>query len=121
MKKKTLKFGEEELFLQVTQYRNNGNIAILAYTEEEPYGDITINLLGFSIDEDEGFINSITKDSGLEQELIKAGIIKEVITTVKYNMGRYDMVIFNIEKLKEYDPIGVEKYQKNRENQEEFE
>ena len=43
MKKKTLKFREEELFLQVTQYKNNGNIAILAYTEEEPYGDITIN------------------------------------------------------------------------------
>ena len=89
---KTLKFKENELFLQVTQYRNSGNLAILAYTEE-PYGDITINLPSYFIDEDEGFINSITKDSGLEQKLIKEGIIKEVISTVQYNMGKYDLAV----------------------------
>lgn len=119
--KKTLKFKENELFFQVTQYKNDGNLAILAYTEEEPYGDITTNLSGYFVDEDEGFINSITKDSGLEQKLIKEGIIKEVITTVDYNMGKYDLVVFDIEKLKEYDPIGVKKYQQIIENEEEFE
>ena len=40
--RKTLKFKGENLTLQVSQYRNNGRIAILAYTEEEPYSDITI-------------------------------------------------------------------------------
>lgn len=120
-KKKTLKFKENEIFLQVSQYRNNGNLAILAYTEEEPYGDITINLSGFSVDEDEGFINAITKDSGLEQKLIKEGIIKEIITTVQYNMGKYDLVVFDIEKLKEYDLKGIEEYKKLKENEEEFE
>lgn len=117
--KKTLKFKEEELFLEVGQYRNEGNLAILAYTKEELYGDITINLLGFSVNKDEGFINSITKDSGLEKELIKAGIIKKVVKTVKYNMGKYDLVVFDLEKLKEYDFSGIEKYQK--ENEEELE
>lgn len=121
MKEKTLKFKENELFLRVGQYKNTGNIAILAYTKEELYGDITINLSGFSVDEGEGFINSITKDSGLEQKLIKEGIIEEVITTVKHKMGKYDMVVFNMEKLKEYDPTGVEKYNKIIENEEEFE
>lgn len=120
-KRKTLKFKNNDLFIQVTQYQSNGNLAILAYTEEEPYGDITINLPGFSIDEDEGIINAITKDSGLEQKLIKEGIIKEVITTVKYNMGKYDFVVFDMEKLKEYDPKGIEKYQQSFEEEEELE
>ena len=121
MKEKTLKFKENELFLRVGQYKNTGNIAILAYVKEELYGDITINLSGFSIDKGEGFINAITKDSGLEKKLIKEGIIEEVITTVNHNKGRYDMVVFNIEKLKEYDPTGVQKYNEIIENEEEFE
>ena len=37
-KKKTLKFKGNKLSLQVTQYRNNGNLSILAYTGGEPYG-----------------------------------------------------------------------------------
>lgn len=119
--RKTLKFKKNNLFIQVTQYRNNGNLAILAYTDEEPYGDITINLPGYSIDEDEGIINAITKDSGLEQKLIDEGIIKEVITTVNYNMGKYDFVVFDMEKLKEYDPKGMQKYQQSFEDEEELE
>ena len=120
-KTKTLKFKGDKLYLQVSQYRNNGNLAILADTKEEPYGDITVNLSGFSVEKNEGFINSITKDSGLEKKLIKDGIIKEVITTVNYNIGKYDMVVFDIEKLKEYDPTGVKEYQKTIENEEELE
>lgn len=119
-KRKTVKFNGKKLYLQVSKYMN-GNLAILSNTEEEPYGHITINLSGFSVDGNEGFINSITKSSGLEKQLIKEGIIKEVITNVKYNMGNYDMVVFDIEKLKEYDPIGVRKYQRTVENIEEFE
>ena len=34
-------------------------------------------------------------------------------------MGRYDLVLFNMDKLKEYDFNGVEEYRKNLE--EEFE
>lgn len=120
-KKKILKFKDNKLSLQVTQYRNNGNLAILAYTEGEPYGNITINLSGYWLDEDEGFIDALTKDSGLEEKLIKEGIIKEIITKVNYNMGKYDLVVFNIEKLKEYDPKGVEEYKKLLEGEEEFE
>ena len=119
--RKKLKVKDNNLFIQVEQYQNNGNLAILAYTEDELYGDITINLPGYSIDEDEGIINAITKDSGLEQKLIEEGIIKEVITTVKYNMGKYDFVVFDMEKLKEYDPKGIEKYQQSFEEEEELE
>lgn len=116
---KTLKFKNNELYLKVGKYRNNGNIAITAYTKDDFYGDVTINLTGYSVDTNEGFIAPINKDSGLEKELIKKGIIKEIITQVNHNMGVYDMVVFNIEKLKEYDSKGIIDYLK--ENEEEFE
>lgn len=109
--RKTLRFKGEKLFLEVAQYQSNMNLAITAYTEEEPYGDITINLPGMCVYEDEGFINSYTKSGGLEKALIDKGIIKEVQSTCKYNYGEYDLVTFDLEKLKEYDTDGVEKYQ----------
>ena len=119
---KTLKFDGEELYLEVRQYMNE-RIAILAYTKDDMYGDVTINLPGMSLDNEHGgFINSYTKDGGLEAKLIKEGVIEKVVGTVKYNMGKYDEVVFNIEKLKEYDKEGVEKYlQIEEEEEQEFE
>ena len=40
-----------------------------------------------------------------------------------YNYGMYDMVVFDIEKLREYDPEGVEQFEKlqEQEDEEEFE
>ena len=102
--RKTLNFDGDKLFLEVSQYRSNMNLAIVAYTEEEPYGDITINLPGMWLEDNEGFINSYTKSGGLEKALIEKG-------THKYNYGEYDLVTFDLEKLKEYDPDGVEKYE----------
>ena len=87
MDRKSLKFKNKELYLQVGQYKNNGNIAILAYTKDEFYGDITINLSGYSVDEDEGFIKPINKDSGLEKILIKnkKEMIYNVVAKSSYN------------------------------------
>lgn len=120
-KKKILKFKGEELFFKISQYRDNGNLAVLAYTKEEPYGNITINLSGYWLEDDEGFIAPIIKDFGLEDKLIKKGIIKEIKSTVKYNMGEYDWAVFDMEKLKEYDSVGMEEYKKLVEKEEEFE
>ena len=64
-------------------------------------------------------IDALTKDSWLEKKLIKEGIIKEVMTKVNYNMGKYDFIVFDMKKLKECDPVGMEQYLK--ENEEEFE
>lgn len=119
IQRKTLKFKDENLFLEVSQYRNNGRIAILAYTEEEPYSDITINLPGMCIEKYEGAINSLAKSCGLEKVLIKKGIIKEVYGTVKYNMGTYDIVAFNVEELKKYDPKGIKEYEEMLQQDEE--
>ncbi len=117
--RKTLKFKGENLTLQVSQYRSNGRIAILAYTEEEPYSDITINLPEFCLDANEGAIDSLTKSCGLEKALIKKGIIKEVYGNAKYNMGTYDIVAFDLEELRKYDPEGIKKLEESLEQDEE--
>ena len=116
---RTLNFKGKKLFMDVYQYRNNDRLGIYAYTRKEAYGMVTINLSGLSVNKNEEFIESNTKDSGLEQKLIDEGIIKKVKRTVKYNMGKYDLVVFDMEKLKEFDPSGVKEYQE--ENIEEFE
>lgn len=118
---KTIKFKGNELFIKVSKYRSNGNLAITAYTDEEPYGDITVNLPGMFLWDNSGFINSNTKDSGLEKKLFSLGIIEELINRVQYNYGKYDQVSFNMEKLKEYDSKGVEEYLASIEDEEEFE
>lgn len=60
---------------------------------------------------DEAFIDPINKDVGLYKALIDKGIIKEVIKeNVPYNMGHYDLVRFDLDKLKEYDSKGYQEF-----------
>lgn len=109
---KSLNFNDEELYFEINNYSYNNRLAILCYTEDEPFSDITINLPNELINSyDEGFIDPINKDCGLYQELINCGIIKEVIKeNVSYNRGKYDLVKFDMNVLKEYDPKGYENY-----------
>ena len=116
---KVLNFKGDRISLKVSKHMENGKLGIIAYSEYEPYGNITKCLPEFYIKYNEGFIDIMTKTSGLEQELIKEGIIKRVISKIKYNMEKYDFVEFDLKKLKEYDPEGVKKYQE--EFEEEFE
>ena len=95
-KRKSFKFKGYDLYLDVATYLNNG--------------DVTINLTDTFINDDECFINSYTKSGGLEDKLIKLGVIKKIIRPIKYNMGTYDWVQLDLDKLKEYDPKGVDKY-----------
>lgn len=121
---KSIKFKGENLYLEVGEYFNTGRISILAYTKDDFYGDITKNLpFTFLEDEQKGrFINQYTKSDGLEQKLKEEGIIKKIVGREKYNMETYDEVIFDLEKLKEYDMEGVNKYLENfKEEEEEFE
>ncbi|MBS1339631.1 MAG: DUF4313 domain-containing protein [Clostridia bacterium] len=119
VQRKTLKFKNKNLIIKIGQYFYNGNLALTVYTQAgEPYSNITINLPGMLLDNNEGFIDSLAKSCGLEKELQKAGIIEEIYGSRKYNFGTYDMVLFNMEKLKEYDPEGFEKYQYDEETEE---
>lgn len=79
MKRKTIKFNDYEIQLQVSNYRNNNRLTILAYADDEPYSDVTINLSDMYADGNTGFINDMTKSCGLEDKLIEEGIITDVL------------------------------------------
>lgn len=105
--RKIFKFNDEELYINIGNYLNNRRLAIDCETINEPFSDITINLTDASISSDnESYIDNFTKEIGLEQALIEEGIIEEVICKRKYNYGEYDLVKFNLNKLKEYDEKG---------------
>ena len=111
MKQKTINFKGEKIYLKIGRYINE-RIGILAdCTSGEAYCDVTINLPELKIfSYNEVFINAECKSSGLENKLMEIGIIKDVVQEVQYNYGRYDLVRIDLEKLKEYDPKGFEKY-----------
>ena len=85
-----------ELFLTKSEYRNNGRIYLgfecydgdSGYNNYQPYGDLTINLSDFMIEDDNIiFINSYVSDSIIEQ-LEDIGLLTQ-LDVVQYNMGRY--------------------------------
>lgn len=112
--RKTFNFKNNELFLTVTQYSCNNRLAILLETKDDLYCDLTINLTDtFPLDMNQAYISDISRTCGLEKALLDAGIIKEIICKEKYNYGTYDCVSFDMNKLKEYDPVGVDNYYKS--------
>lgn len=107
---KKINFKNEELYLKIGIYPNN-RIAIICETEEDEYCDITINLPNCSIESvNHCYIDSFTKEIGLEECLIKNGIIKNILDVESYNMGKYDLVELDMDKLKEYDFEGFDYY-----------
>ncbi len=106
--KRTFKFNDEELYFNIGLYPNK-RIAITCDTLDEPYSDITINLPNKYIDSvDKIYIDPFIKEIGLQDALIKDGIVEEIISSENYNFGMYDLVKINFEKLKEYDSIELE-------------
>lgn len=110
MERKTIKVKDKDVYIDIYKYTNN-RIALKARTEEEPYADITINLPDVvMLDYNEVFISPQCEIDDFQGKLIVDGIIQEVIKTIPYNYGTYNMVRLDIKKLEEYDPTGFVKY-----------
>ena len=116
MKKSIGNFKGEDLYLKIANYSYGNRIYIRVDTLEEPYADLTINLPDLMLpDEDYIFVNGdMTKD--LRKFLEQKKIISETIYTYPYNLGKYDMVKVDFDKLKEYDPNGFEDYENYKDN-----
>lgn len=116
MKKTIGNFKGDDLYLTIASYLNNNRIYVGVDTVEESYSDLTINLPDMMLpDEDYIFVNG-DMTSDLRNFLEKKDIIGETIYTYPYNMGKYDMVKVNFDKLKEYDPDGFKSYELSKEN-----
>lgn len=115
MNNKIIEFNQGEATLQVSnyQYGNRLYVGAVMIEDNEPFGDITVNLPDLPIsDNAEGFIDDLINSNTFDliPKLKELGIIKESYGKVRYNYGSYEYVKFDLEKLKEYDKDGVEKY-----------
>lgn len=111
--RKPISINNEEYYFQVTTYQNNDRLAILLYDKDgDLHSDITINLSDIPIcDIDEGFINGDfqTCSPHILKELKSKGIIQDSFGIIPYNYGNYEYVKFDLDKLKEYDFVGISK------------
>ena len=105
-------FGKEKIMLQVRPYGSGSRLYIgmaKPGEEEASYGDLTVNLPYEAIAVNEAFIS----DASCKHKL--QFIRKYKLGKVLQRVGRsgycaYRLVQFDLKKLAEYDPEGVEKF-----------
>ena len=125
---KTIKISaaDQDYKLEIHNYTDNGRLAILIYDDnDELFSDLTINLSDMMLPEENcAFINSSITDteigSVIYDKLRKEEVIDYDYGMYQYNLGKYRLVSFDIEKLKEYDSKGIKKYLKEKENYKEL-
>lgn len=106
-------YGEEEIALYVESYMYGGGISIQMYRREgggwEIFGDLTVNLPGYCPEPEKAFINA-DFDSRKLDFIKDYGLGKVLPVKGHSGMQQYSMVEFNLEKLAEFDEVGVRKY-----------
>ena len=116
-------FGHEELALEVSSYANNGCLYIGLHnkTEEgfDQFGNLTVNLPISSMippKPNEAYIdNFLSKESLRFIKKHKLGVVLPEIGFSGY--CAYAKVAFDMERLREFDPKGVEGYLQRRKEQ----
>lgn len=101
-------FNGNKLYLTVGRYRNNDSMYLgLITDEDEDYSDITINISDTKIKDNIAYLtNDMSKE--LKDFLREKELISEPILFMKHNLGEYEMVYVDLNKVKEYDPKGYE-------------
>ena len=116
-------FGHEELALEVASYANNGclYIGLPNKTEEgfEQFGDLTVNLPMSSMippEPNEAYIDNFSSKEKLR--FIKAHKLGDILPEVGFSgYCTYAKVAFDMERLRDLDPKGVEEYLQRRKEQ----
>ena len=115
LKKVPFKWGFREetasLCVDSYYYGNGMLIEIIHYEDDEPdlFADMTINLPGYTLAPNEAAIDGdISKDI---LKFIKEQKLGTVLPyTLKSGMAKYSVVAFDLDRLREFDPEGVDKY-----------
>lgn len=113
MKQAIAKLDNEDLYLTISNYSNNGRMYLgLATSEDDLYDSITINLSDTNeIDKD--YIYLSNDISGEIKELLRdKGIIGETLMYQQYNMGQYELVKADLNTIREYNSSGVDEFLK---------
>ena len=113
-------FGHEELALEVSSYANNGCLYIGRHnkTEEgfDQFGNLTVNLPMSSMippEPNEAYIDHFLSKENLR--FIKKHKLGVVLPEIGFSgYCAYAKVAFDMERLREFDPKGVEGYLQRR-------
>lgn len=98
------------MYIEIGSYDFNNRLAVrLREKNGELFDDLTINLPELPVKKGEVFINSWL-DSKFLDCFLKEGIIKKYCGKEQYNMGEYNKVELNLNKLKEYDKLGYNEF-----------
>lgn len=107
-------FGEYELTATVCSYATNGRLAVDLLCKEEdfwiPYAFLTVNLPEEPLQVNEAFIKDFDEGTGLLDF-----VLKNKLGTLCPEQGHsgfctYSKIAFDMDKLREFDPEGTEKY-----------
>ena len=107
-------FGARELTVTVCSYAQNKRLAVSLLRKEEglwkPYAFLTVNLPKEPLQENEAFIKDFDENMGLLDF-----VLKNQLGTLCPERGRsgrytYPKIAFDMDKLREFDPEGTEKY-----------
>lgn len=119
---KTLKFdwefGVEELALKVMSYNAGEGLYIGLFDKDEDgewelFGDLTVNLPGYSLEPDEAFISDFSCRSKLA--FIEEHKLGKVLSeTGRSGMAEYRLAAFDLDRLAEFDKEGVMEYRRLR-------
>ncbi len=108
--------GEEMVSLEVNSYSYGDRlfIGMTSYGEDgpEPFADMTVNIPEYPLKVNEAFIcGDLSKDL---LNFIKENKLGKVLPyTVPSGYGMYAAVSFDLDKLAELDPAGVEAFEKS--------
>ncbi len=106
LKKELGVFNGEKLYLTVGRYRNNNTLYLGLNTDKgESYSDITINLSERKLSDNIAYLTNDMSNE-LKAFVKNKGIISEPLSFVVHNLGEYEVVYVNLDKVKEYDPKG---------------
>lgn len=118
--RKTLSYdwenGHEEVVLQVASYTygNRPYIGMYCFDEEgdvDPFDDLTINLPDSPAEVNQGYIDDL--DSKSKLAFIKKYKLGKTLPEMGHSgYQQYAKVSFDLERLSEFDPKGVEGYKK---------
>lgn len=108
-------FGQEEVALVVSSYADNGSLHVGLYCKEEdgfePFGDLTVNLRENNL---KGRSNAAFIDHDFSRDklrFIKLHKLGTVLPEKGYSgFCEFSRVAFDLERLKEFDREGVERY-----------
>lgn len=107
--------GDEIVSLHVSSYAygNGLYIGMTNYGEDgpEPFADMTVNIPAYSLEPNEAIVSGdISRD--LLQFIKDNKLGKKLPYEVKSGYGKYAVVAFDLDKLKEFDPKGFEEFKK---------